>query len=307
MSHDCEHNNGISHDTSIVKRPRNWKNLVSLNCCWSVWMRYLKEFYRFLKHLLKSKSLILTLSYGNIKEQYLGSYLGILWALLRPALFIGIIWFIFGVGFKSRPTDDGSPFILWLLCGFVPWFFFAEAMTRSMRSIVTNASFVKKVAFRVSVLPLINVFSALFIHFILLFILLTIFMIYGYYPTVYWIQIPYYTLCITLLVTGLGWLISALRVFIKDIGEIIGVLIQFGFWLTPIFWNIDILPVKYQTIIKLNPMFYVVDGYRGALIHKEWFWENYILTSYFLAFSGITIIVGAVIFKRLRPHFGDVL
>ena len=69
-------------------------------------MRYLKEFYRFLKHLKDSRKLIFVLAYNDFKEQYLGSYLGILWAVLRPALFIGVIWFVFTFGFKAKPTDD---------------------------------------------------------------------------------------------------------------------------------------------------------------------------------------------------------
>jgi len=110
-----------------------------------------------------------------------------------------------------------------------------------------------------------------------------------------------------MLVLGLGWLTSALRVFIKDIGEMVGIVVQFGFWLTPIFWSIDIIPEKYQTLIKLNPMFYIIDGYRNTLLNNTWFWLDGNTTVYFLTFTGITLMVGAITFKRLRPHFGDVL
>ena len=111
----------------------------------------------------------------------------------------------------------------------------------------------------------------------------------------------------TLLLLGLGWLTSALKIFVKDVGEIIGVVIQFGFWLTPIFWSINTIPENYQSLIKLNPMFFIIDGYRNALIHKIWFWEDMSLASYFIVFTIGTLIFGAIVFKRLRPHFGDVL
>ena len=270
-------------------------------------MRYFKEFYRFLKHVLESRKLLFTLSYTDFKEEYLGSYLGIFWAFLRPALFIAVIWFVFGVGFKSKPVDDGTPFILWLLSGIIPWFFFVEAVNKSMNAIVSNAFFVKKVAFRVSILPLVKILSSLYVHIVFVSILLLIFILYGYSPTIYWIQIPYFIGCTIVLTLGLGWLTSALRVFIKDVGEIIGVVIQFGFWLTPIFWSINIIPEKYQSIIKLNPMFYVIEGFRNTLIHQTWFWEDSNLTIYFIATTAVIFVLGAITFKRLRPHFGDVL
>ena len=270
-------------------------------------MRYLKEFFRFLKHIGESRKLLFTLAYNDFKEQYLGSYLGIIWALLRPALFILVIWFVFSAGFKAKPTDDGTPFVLWLLCGMIPWFFFAEAVSKGMNAIISSAYLVKKVAFRVSILPLVKVLSSLVIHLVLVTLLIIIFMLYGYYPDIYWLQLPYYILCTVFLVLGLGWLTSALRVFVKDIGEIIGVIIQFGFWLTPIFWSLKTIPVEYHYIVKLNPMFYVVEGFRNTFIHKVWFWETPADTLQFFLTASIILVLGAIVFKRLRPHFGDVL
>lgn len=270
-------------------------------------MRYIKEFYRFLKHIKESRDLLFVLAYNDFKQQYLGTYFGILWAVLRPALFIVVIWFVFTYGFKSRPSDDQTPFALWLLCGMIPWFFFADSVNKGMNAVVGNAFLVKKVAFRVSILPLVNVLSALGIHLVLVTILVLVFLLHGLFPTIYWLQLPYYILCMVMLVTGLGWLTSSLRVFVKDIGEFIGVFIQFGFWLTPIFWSFKLIPEQYHYIIKLNPMVYVVEGFRDTLIYQKWFWEKGGDTLQFLTIACFLIILGAVVFKRLRPHFGDVL
>jgi lipopolysaccharide transport system permease protein len=270
-------------------------------------MRYIKEFYRFLKHLKNSRKLIFTLAYNDFREQYLGSYLGIFWAVLRPTLFILVLWFVFTMGFRARPTDDGIPFVLWLLCGMIPWFFFVESVNKGMAAIVSNSYLVRKVAFRVSILPLVKVLSALWIHIILLGILITAFLLHGFFPTIYWIQLPFYVLFTFLLVLGLGWLTSSIRVFVKDMGEIIGVVIQFGFWLTPIFWPLKMIPEKYQYIIKLNPMVYVVEGFRDTFINKIWFWERGFYTLQFLLTISVVLVLGAIVFKRLRVHFGDVL
>lgn len=279
---------------------------VYLELLWEV-MRYIKEFFRFIKQVIKGRKLISILSYSDFKEQYLGSYIGVFWAILRPLMFIGIVWFVFGMGFKAKPVDNGVPFILWLLCGFIPWFFFADAMSKSMNAITGNKFLVKKVAFRVSFLPLVKVISSLYIHIIFVLILIFIFLLYGYTPTIFWLQIPYFMMCTIFLLLGLSWLTSALKVFIKDIGEVVGVLIQFGFWLTPIFWSIDIIPEQYQSFFRLNPMFYIVDGYRNALLHEIWFFENGSQSLHFLIITGIILVFGAIVFKRLRPHFGDVI
>lgn len=270
-------------------------------------MRYIKEFLRFLKHIKESRKLLLTLAYNDFKDQYLGSYLGIFWAVLRPALFIFVLWFVFTMGFKGRPTDDGTPFVLWLLCGMIPWFFFAESINKGMSAIVSNRYLVKKVAFRVSILPIVKVLSALGIHLILLVILMLVFLLHGYFPTLYWLQLPFYILSMILLVLGLSWLTSSIRVFVKDVGEVIGVVIQFGFWLTPIFWSFEMIPQKYQYIIKLNPMVYVIGGFRDTFIYEKWFWERGFDTVQFLGTTALFLVLGIIVFKRLRPHFGDVL
>ncbi len=134
-----------------------------------------------------------------------------------------------------------------------------------------------------------------------------LFLFYGLGPSLYWLQLPYYVACSIVLVLGIGWLLSALRVFIKDVGEIVGVVLQLGFWFTPIFWSADNIPDEYKYLIKLNPMFYIIDGYRNTFINHVWFWEQYRVTPYFLVTTGVLFIAGAVVFKRLRPHFGDVL
>lgn len=270
-------------------------------------MRYFKEFYRFLKHIVESRKLLFSLAYNDFQEQYLGSYLGAIWSIIRPILFIAVIWFIFGVGFKSKPTDSDTPFILWLLCGLIPWFFFAEAFNKGSRAIVSNAYLVKKVAFRLSILPIVKILSSLIIHIIFLVLLLAVCVLYNYKPTIYWLQIPYYLTCNILLLLGLGWLTSALRVFIKDIGEIISVIIQFGFWLTPIFWSLSLIPSSYHAFVKLNPMYYIIDGYRSSLLEQQWFWSSTSETLIFLSTMFIILVIGAITFKRLKPHFGDVL
>ena len=270
-------------------------------------MKYIIEFKKFIGHLLNNKKLIFTLIKNDFKKQYLGSYLGLFWAFAQPLVFILVIWFVFDVGFRSAPISNGTPYFLWLITGIIPWFFFADGITNGTNSIVSNDFLVKKVSFRVSILPLVQIGSALIIHLSLLVFLIISFLLYGYTPSIYWLQLPFYLICLVFLMLGLTWLTASIRVFVKDIGNIIGVIIQVGFWATPIFWNITMLPDKYQILVKLNPVTYIVNGYRDTFINHIWFWEH---TSYSLYFFIVTLIIfvsGAVVFRKLRPHFGDVL
>ncbi|NLU35368.1 MAG: ABC transporter permease [Wolinella succinogenes] len=270
-------------------------------------MRYMKEFYRFIKHVIESRKLLFTLAYHDFKSHYLGSYLGVFWVVLRPALFILVIWFVFSVGFKTKPVEEETPFVLWLLCGMIPWLFFAEALQKGMNAITSNAYLVKKVSFRISILPVVSILSALCVHFVLILLLVMVFILNGFYPTLYWMQLIYYVFLTFILLVGLSFFTSSLRVFIKDMGEIIGLVIQFGFWLTPIFWSFKIIPEQYHYFIKLNPMVYIVEGFRDTFIYQTWFWEKTGDTLQFLSITIFIFLFGAIIFKRLRPHFGDVL
>ena len=266
-----------------------------------------KEIFRFIKHLYESRELLFNLAYNDLKDQYRGSYLGLVWSVLRPLIFIAMIWFVFSVGFRSQPAGDGTPFILWLLCAYVPWFYFSDAVSKGMGAITSNSFLVKKVAFRVGILPMVKVLSSLFVHFIFVTILLVVFLLHGYRPTLYWLQLPLLILATFLLSLGLSWMTSAIRVFVKDMGDLIGVILQFGFWLTPIFWSIDIMPSKYHFIIKLNPVYFITEGYRDVMIKNIWLWEKPLLSAYFLVVTFVALTMGALVFKRLRPHFGDVL
>ena len=266
----------------------------------------IRNFFFFVVDLFVKRDLVIRLAKRDFKSRYLGSYLGLLWAFIHPSVTIAVFWFVFQVGFKSKPVNN-YPFILWLMTGIIPWFFFSEALSGGSNSVVEYSYLVKKVLFRVSTLPIVKIISALVIHLFFIAVMVGFFLAYGYRLDLYALQLFYYLFAMMFFLLGLTWLTSALAVFIKDVGQVIAVFIQFGFWMTPIFWSIDILPAKYQIYIKLNPIYYLTEGYRDALIHKVWFWEHHFYTMYFWMVSLLLFIVGAIVFIRLKPHFADVL
>lgn len=268
--------------------------------------QYFKALSRFVVDLYLSRNLVLQMTTRDFKSQYFGSYLGLLWAFIQPTVTILIFWFIFEVGFKSAPVE-GFPFLLWLVIGMTPWFFISDAVSNGVNSIISNAFLVKKVVFRVSMLPLVKVLSSLFVH--TFFIVIIFIMCFSYKIEFTWsfLQVFYYTFCAFCLVVGVNWLTSSVVVFYKDIGQLVVMLLQICFWLTPIFWSLTIVPEKYRVYIKMNPVFYIVDGYRNSFIHNIWFWEAPLYTLYFWTVTGFIFLIGAIVFARLRPHFADVL
>ncbi|MGP0577658.1 ABC transporter permease [Paenibacillus peoriae] len=260
----------------------------------------------FFKDIYLNRRLILQLSVKDLKDKYLGSYLGFLWAVIQPAISVLIFWFIFQVGFKSMPVDN-YPFILWLVAGIIPWFFFSDAIMNAANSIVSNVFLVKNVVFRVSLLPIVKIISPLIIHFTFLVLMVLMFWGYGYPPNLYFLQIFYYLFAMSIFILGISWITSALVIFLKDVGQIMAMLLQFGYWITPILWSLKMIPAQYEFLIKLNPMFYIIEGYRNSLIFRSWFWEYPRMSLYFWFVTLCLLFIGAFIFKRLRPHFADVL
>lgn len=270
-------------------------------------MSYLIASWQYIQHCYQARNLIFTLIISDFKRQYLGSYLGLAWAFIQPLVFMLVIWMIFDLGFRLGPSSNDAPFFLWLLAGMVPWFFFSDALRLGTESVVSYAYLVKKVAFKVSLLPLVKIGSSLLIHLGLLLFLLCLSALNGVEPTRYWLQIPYYMAMQVILLIGLTWLTSALRVFVKDVGNFIAMLLQVGFWFTPIFWSLDMIPQSYQYLINFNPVFYIVDGYRDALFGEQWFWDKREAGFYYFVPMLLLLFLGGMVFKRLRPHFSDVI
>lgn len=264
------------------------------------------SFLRFFRDLWRSRQLLLDLAKNDFRARYIANQLGVIWAFVQPAVLIAIFWFVFEVGFKSMPVAD-FPFILWLIAGMVPWLFFAESLQSATQSVLANSFLVKKVVFRVELLPIIQILSALAIHLFFVMVMLGLYMGYGYRPSLYWLQLPYYLLATLVLVLGLSWLTSAVVVFLRDLGQLVAMLVQFGFWLTPVFWSVSILPERFLPLVRLNPVYYLVEGYRDSLIHQQWFWQKPGLTLQFWLVALLLLLAGSLVFRRLRPHFADVI
>jgi ABC-type polysaccharide/polyol phosphate export permease len=262
--------------------------------------------FSFLKSIFQNRALLWSLTKNDFKQRFLGNMFGIAWAIIQPTVTILIFWFVFQVGFKSQPVDN-FPFILWFIAGVLPWFFFSEALATGTNSILDNSFLVKKIVFRISLLPIIKLITALIVHLFFILFMIGMFLFYGYGFELYWLQIIYYLFATLILALGISWITSSVVVFFKDVGQFVSMILQFGFWLTPIFWSLKMVPEQYHWIIKLNPVVYIIDGYRNSMIYHVWFWHDLGSSIYFWLITGIIFVLGGLTFKKLRPHFADVL
>lgn len=261
------------------------------------------EIFRDIK---SSKKLMFQLAKNDFKTKYVGTYLGIIWAFVQPVVTVLVYWFVFGIGLKSGDVGD-VPFVLWLIAGLVPWFFFSDALSAGTSTLVEYQYLVKKVVFKISILPVVKVLSALFVHIFFMLLTVVIAWCYGYTPDLYTLQIIYYSLCTFVMALALVYFTCAVVVFFRDTSQFVLIFLQVGVWMTPILWQVSILPRHLLWIFKAMPMYYIVSGYRDALIYKEWFWNNPYETMYFWIVISILLGLGMTIFKKLKVHFADVL
>lgn len=273
-----------------------------------VFAKWYEKFTTIPVELYQSRHLIWKLAKNDFKKRYAGSYMGALWALAQPVVTVGMYYIVFDklMGNTGRGAE-GVPFVLFLTAGLVPWFYFNEALNNGTNALREYDYLVKKVVFKISILPIIKIIAATFIHVFFVGVLLLVAALYGYYPTVYTVQIVYYSFCLFIFVLALCYATCSVVVFFKDLTQIINIALQIGIWATPILWNIESAPAGWVFVLKLNPLVYVVEGYRSAIYGRQWFFQDFFSTMYFWIVTVVLFGIGVAVFKRLKVHFADVL
>lgn len=250
--------------------------------------------------------MILELARRDFITENSGTILGIFWNYAQPLIFVLVLTFVFTVGLRQN-HGDRVPFLVFLVSGIIAWQFFSQTWVHLTRIINSHAFLVRKGDFPLAILPLAKMLSDLIPHLVLIIVSVIIAWFMGITPSLYVLQIFYYLAGLLCLLLGLGWLTSAASLFIKDVSNFVGIIIQFGFWITPIIWNTDMVPPKFLWLFKINPAYYFVSGYRDSLIYGVGFWEKPIEALYFWTITLLVLVIGAMVFRRLKPHFGEVV
>ena len=269
-------------------------------------MRIAKKIFNLFRDIFHDRRLLANLAWQDFKRRFAGSYFGTLWGFINPLLTIAIYWAVFQFGFRTGDVE-GVPFVLWFMCGIVAWLFFSEAFTAASNSFLEYSYLVKKVVFNINILPLVKILSCLFVHLFFIGLLAVICCLFGYFPSLYWLQLPYYLLCSVSLLFAVTLAFASVIIFFRDLSQVINILLLIGMWGTPIAWNLSIFDPQYHFIFKLNPIYYIVEGYRDCFIQGTWFWEKYNQTAYFWILVAVMLFIGAFVYHRLKQSFADVL
>lgn len=235
------------------------------------------------------------------------TYLGLLWIILNPLTQIGAYWFVFGMGIRGGAAVDGHPFLLWMLAGLVPWFYISSGITSGGVSIYGKSGILTKMKFPTSIIPTYTTLTQLMNNIPVVILMFIIFAFNDYQATIYYVQIIYYLFAATMFIIAFSLLNSALVMAMRDINKLIGTVMRFLFYMTPILWTVEKMPPKLREILLMNPILYITDGFRNSLLYNKWFWEDVNGTIYFWSFTLIVLIIGAIVHMRLRNRFSDLV
>lgn len=261
---------------------------------------------QYIRLLYSYRFIISSMALQEIKRRYAGTLGGFVWAIIHPLMMIIVYWFVFSVGFKVQPMGN-VPFIVVFCCGMIPWMTFSESVTMSANSIIATPHLVSKTVFPVGILPLIQVLTGMISHGLMLLILVVLLFFNNISLSLWNLQIFYYIFALCLFSLGLGWFVAAVNVFYRDLAQLLTVIMNIWFWSLPIVWPLVMVPEKYQFIIKLNPMYYITEGYKKTFITHTPFWSDAFLGAYFWVVCIITLVAGALIFLKLKSEFAEVI
>jgi ABC-type polysaccharide/polyol phosphate export permease len=217
-----------------------------------------------------------------------------------------LTFFVFNYALGVHPSGAHAYFP-WLMSGMIGWNFFSGTLISGVSTFRSYSYLLNRWEFNMAVLPIVKIISGLFIH--LIFVVLVILLLVVSHEHLHWaiLQLPYYIFCASALLLGMIWMTASIHLFFRDISNLIGVLLQFGFWASPIFWELSKIPGSLRPFIKLNPMYYLITGYRETLLDGVPFWTHPIEGLYFWFVVSLFLWIGYFSYQRLRPDFGDLV
>ncbi|MGP9765393.1 ABC transporter permease [Halomonas sp. AOP13-D3-9] len=267
------------------------------------------SFKSLLKSLWQHRDLIITMTKRDIAGRYRGSVLGLFWSFLNPVFMLLVYTFVFSVVFNARwgvgEDETSTQFAVVLFAGLVVHSFFAEVLSKAPGLVLGSSNYVKKVVFPLEILPAIALGSAIFHTAISLLVLQFAYIVFTGIPPWTIILSPIVFFPLAVLSLGVAWMLAALGVFLRDIGQFIGVIITVLLFLSPIFFPIDRLPEEYQILILLNPLTFIIEQAREVLIWGRL--PDWLGLGVYTFFSTVFAWLGYAWFQKTRKGFADVL
>ena len=253
------------------------------------------------KELYQYRELLKTNVKKEIRGKYKGSWLGVIWTFLNPLLQLLVYSFVFPYILRVNVEN----YTIFMIVALVPWTFFTTAIQTGTGSIIAESGIIKKVYFPREIIPISVVLSAL-VNFLITCIIMFLFIFFsGIGFTKLTLLFPFFVLIQTIFTLALTFLLSAITVFIQDIGHFVSIVLMLAFYATPIVYNSELLPAKFQWVISLNPMAQVINAYRDTLYYQKL--PDMSSLGMLTVISIVALVVCYKIFKKLERSFAEEL
>jgi len=261
------------------------------------------------RSLWQHRELIVQMTKREILGRYRGSFMGLLWSFITPVLMLAVYTFVFSVVFRVKwgVGDEASKtsFALVLFVGLIVHGLLAEVLNRAPGLIIGNANYVKRVVFPLEILPVVSLAAALFHSMLSIFVLLIAYVaVNGHLPWTV-LFIPIVLLPLVFLTLGLAWLLASLGVFIRDIGQTVGIITTVMLFMAPIFFPLSAMPEKYHPFILANPLTFIIEQAREVIIFGHL--PNWSGLGAYLLIALVVAWTGYFWFQKTRKGFSDVL
>ena len=262
------------------------------------------------KSLWRNHQLVIQMTKREVVGRYKGSAFGLAWSLFNPVFMLAVYTFVFSEIFKSRwggagGDDSKTQFAVVLFVGMIVLNLFCEVLNRAPNLILSNVSYVKKVVFPIEILPIIAIGAALFHSLISLSVLLAAFLLFNGF--VYWTAAlaPLVLIPLVILTAGFAWMLASLGVFLRDVGQTIGIITTVLMFLSPVFYPVAAVPASFRPFIMANPLTFIIEQARAVLIWGQTpDWSG--LGIYTVAAIAVAWL-GYFWFQKTRKGFADVL
>lgn len=261
---------------------------------WSLWLH---------------RDLIWQLAEREVIGRYRGSIMGVLWSFFYPVLMLAVYTFVFSSVFKVRwvggMNESKSEFAINLFAGIIVYTLFSECANRAPGLILNNANFVKKVVFPLEILPWVSVAAALFHTAVSTLVLLLFFLAVHFY--IHWtaLLLPLVLIPLVILTMGICWFLASIGVYVRDVGQTVGVLITLLMFLSPVFYPVTAIPLSAREYIFMNPLTFIIEQSRAVLVFgKIPDWEG---LGIYCLIGLIVASLGLAFFQKTRKGFADVL
>jgi lipopolysaccharide transport system permease protein len=248
---------------------------------------------------------------SSIKAEFRGRFarskLGAIWMILNPLAQATIFAVVLSEVLAARlpNIDNKAAYAIYLMAGTAAWGLFSEILTRCTTVFIDYSNTLKKIAFPRLCLPLIVGGSALLNHLLLLAAIVVVFLFFGHFPNSAWLVLPIGMVLIVMLAFGLGILLGLLNVFSRDVGQVLGIVMQLWFWFTPIVYTSDTLPKRFARLLEINPMTALVKIYQQALLYGKFSEWNSLLLPFLISSS--LFVFSFWIFRRASADLVDAL